>query len=240
MRLMLGTEHECGYLPGRRARSAFIDPGVSLDASRYGGLLDQGFRRSGGFVYRPLCLSCKECRAVRIDVAAFRPNRSQRRCLAANFATTLHIVTRLSEEHFDLYRRYLKARHPDGGMDPDDGNAFQEFLGCPWGRAEFWEFRRENRLVALAVVDRVPAGLSAVYTFFDPDPPDRSLGTLAVLEQIACARREGRPYVYLGYWVEGSRTMHYKRNFAALEILGNNGWVALTAEQTAAASPACG
>lgn len=224
VRLLLGTEHVCGYLPERRARSAFIDPGYALDATRYGALLDQGFRRSGGYVYRPMCVQCAACRPARVVVDEFVPRRSHRRCSAQNQGIELRVAPRLTDEHFDLYRRYLGTRHRDGGMDPNDAEAFHEFLNCPWGRTEFWEFREKGRLLIVAVVDRVPQGFSAVYTFFEPDLPARGLGTFAILEQIRVARDVRMPYVYLGYWVPGSPTMNYKRNYRPLELLTPQGW----------------
>jgi arginine-tRNA-protein transferase len=224
VRLLLGTEHVCGYLPDRRARSAFIDPGYTLDSTRYGVLLDQGFRRSGGYVYRPMCVQCAACRPARVVVSEFNTRRNHRRCMAQNQAIELSVAPRLTDEHFTLYRRYLGTRHRDGGMDPNDAEAFHEFLNCPWGRTEFWEFREHGRLMIVAVVDRVPQGMSAVYTFFEPDLPARGLGTFAILEQIRVAREIRMPYVYLGYWVPGSPTMNYKRNFRPLELLTPQGW----------------
>jgi arginine-tRNA-protein transferase len=224
VRLLLGTEHACGYLSERRARSAFIDPGYPLDPIRYGALLDQGFRRSGGYVYRPMCVQCAACRPARIIVGEFRPKRTHTRCLEKNHDVSRRVSPKLTDEHFALYQRYLRIRHPDGGMNPDDAEAFHEFLGCPWGKTEYWEFRDERQLLAVAVVDRIPQGLSAVYTFFEPELPRRGLGNFAILEQIRTVQREHLPYVYLGYWVPGSPTMHYKRNFKPLEILTPQGW----------------
>lgn len=224
LRLLLGSSHACGYLPQRAARSAFVDPTVRLDPILYGALLDQGFRRSGNYAYRPMCLLCRACRSVRIPVQEFVPARSQRRCAKRNADLSMRVLTQLDSEHFALYRRYLSARHPGGGMDPDDAEAFHEFLGCRWGRTEFWEFRAAAQLLCVAVVDRVPRGFSAVYTFFDPEWTARSLGIYAVLTQIERARAEGLPYVYLGYWVEGSVKMDYKQDFHPLDVLNPGGW----------------
>lgn len=224
LRLLVSREHDCGYLPKRTARSAFVDPTVTLNAERYGQLLDQGFRRSGGYVYRPLCRGCSACRPARIPVAAFRPDRSQQRCERRNRDLELRTVTELQDEHFGLYRDYLRGRHSGGGMDPDDAGAFHEFLNADWSQTLFWEFRLGERLMALAVVDRVPNGLSAVYTFFDVSEHDRSLGTYAILRQIEIARATGLGYVYLGYWVAESTKMDYKRRFRPLEVLGPSGW----------------
>jgi leucyl-tRNA---protein transferase len=224
-RLLLGTEHRCSYLTGRMARSVFVDPQLALDATRYGTLLDLGFRRSGSYVYRPACGACQECRPVRVPVAEFRLTRGQRRCLKRNGDLRLHQETELTAEHYALYRRYLYARHPGGGMDPEDREAFRSFLSSAWGYTEVLAVRDVNgKLVAGGVVDRVPQGLSAVYTYFDPDLQQRSLGTLAILLEIERARALGLPYLYLGYWVPGSAKMDYKRSFRPLEMLGASGW----------------
>ncbi|HWY26162.1 MAG TPA: arginyltransferase [Nevskia sp.] len=227
LRLLLGSSHACGYLPQRNARSAFVDPAFPLNDALYGALLDQGFRRSGNYAYRPMCLMCRSCRSVRIVTSEFAPDRSQRRCLRANADLSLHLVPRLDAGHYALYRRYLQARHPSGGMDPDDAEAFREFLGCGWGRTEFWEYRRGEELLGLSVVDRVPQGYSAVYTFFGPEQPARSLGTYAILRQVEQARLQGLPYVYLGYWVPDSEKMDYKKRFQPLEVLLPSGWTRL-------------
>lgn len=224
-RLLLGTEHPCSYLERRLARSVFVDPQLNLDAARYGALLDLGFRRSGSYVYRPACGTCQECRPVRVPVTDFAPDRAQRRCRRNNDDLRLSIETGLGPDHYELYRRYLQARHPGGGMDPDDREAFHSFLSSAWGSTELIAARdRTGRLLAGAVVDRVPRGLSAVYTWFEPDEERRSLGTYMILVEIERTRSLGLPYLYLGYWVPGSSTMEYKRNFSPLEVLGAAGW----------------
>ena len=224
-RLLLGTEHRCSYLAGRMARSVFVDPQLALDPPRYGALLDLGFRRSGSYVYRPACTGCQQCRPVRVPVAAFRATRAQRRCLKRNADLHLGMDRELDAEHYELYRRYLHARHPGGGMDPDDREAFRSFLTSAWGCTEIMALRDgAGRLLAGGVIDRVPQGLSAVYTYFEPGLPERSLGTFAILAEIERARVLGLPYLYLGYWVPGSAKMDYKRNFRPLEILGPTGW----------------
>jgi arginine-tRNA-protein transferase len=171
-----------------------------------------------------MCVLCTACRPARVLIGEFSLRRAHRRCIAANGGVRLHVADRLTDEHFALYQRYLRARHPDGGMDPDDAEAFHEFLGCPWGKTEYWEFREDGVLLGLAVVDRIPDGLSAVYTFYEPSLPARGLGTFAILEQIRVAREEKLRHLYLGYWVPNSPTMHYKLKFRPLELLGSDGW----------------
>ena len=226
VQLYLSTEHPCGYLPDRGARNAYVDPAMQMTRERYAWLITQGFRRSGDYVYRPHCAQCQLCVAARLPVKTFEPSRSQRRCIAHNADLKLTIVHALNDEHHALYQRYLQARHPGEGMDGDNQEAFQNFLQCNWGDAQFWEFRLDGRLLAVAVVDALPAALSAVYTFFDPAETARGLGTYAVLRQIEACLERGLPHVYLGYWVSQSRKMDYKKNFRPLELLGENGWSA--------------
>lgn len=235
LRLLMGSAHACGYLDRRQARSAFVDPAFPLDPMLYGALLDQGFRRSGDYAYRPMCVHCQACQSARIAVAAFRPDRAQRRCLRRNADLSRTVTRALTDEHYALYRRYLAARHAGGGMDPDDAAGFREFLDCAWGRTEFWEYRdAAGSLLAVAVVDRIPRGLSAVYTFFDPTVPERGLGTFAILSQIATAQAEALPHVYLGYWVEASPKMDYKRRFRPLQVLRGGHWGVLADAETGA------
>ncbi|MGH8460591.1 MAG: arginyltransferase [Stenotrophobium sp.] len=228
VQLLLGTEHVCGYLPQISARNAYVNPGFPLNADRYAWLLAHGFRRSGDHVYRPHCAHCRRCTPARIPVAAFHPDRNQRRCITRNADLALCISDSLSDEHYALYLAYLRARHAGNGMDVDNRDAFHTFLECSWGDAQFWEFRDAGgHLLAVAVVDLLADALSAVYTFFDPAATARSLGTYAVLAQIAHAREQGLAYLYLGYWVAGSRKMDYKKNFRPLEVLRGLDWQSL-------------
>lgn len=225
VRVFHTLEHPCGYFSDRLARNLVIDPLARALPQIYGTALQRGFRRSGGHVYRPHCMDCNACLAARIPVAAFRPDRSQRRCLARNAGLEVRIVAaEASEERFALYQRYLAARHPGGGMDDPGPEDFERFLLCPWSPTRFLELREQGRLLALAVTDVLPAGLSAVYTFFDPAEAHRGLGTLAILQQLAWARSEGLQHLYLGYWIEGHPKMDYKQRFRPLELLRPKGW----------------
>lgn len=224
VQLYLGTEHPCGYLPQRLSRNAYVDPAYALNPDRYGRLIKQGFRRSGEHVYRPHCAHCQQCLAARVPVERFRPDRSQQRCLRRNSDLCWNVTGSATDEHYDLFRRYLSARHAGAGMDGDSPESFHGFLECHWGETQFWEFRAGTQLLCVAVVDALPQALSAVYTFFEPTATTRSLGTYAVLQQIERARMQGLDHVYLGYWVKGSRKMDYKRRFQPLEIFGITGW----------------
>lgn len=227
--LYLTAEHPCGYYPDRRTANLVPDPRVVMHAGLYGQMVAHGFRRSGGYVYRPHCAGCRDCIPCRIDVSHFVPGRSQRRCLKNN----ADIITRIkmagfTDEYFALYRRYINRRHSDGGMANPRPQDFSNFLLCDWSRSLFIESRLKGRLIAVAVSDFLPDGPSAVYTFFDPDKASRSLGTLAVLQQIWLARLYRLPHVYLGYWLKGHPKMDYKKNFTGLELfdttLPDSGW----------------
>lgn len=217
--------HECGYLPDRDAVTLFADPRVPQTVATYTWLSAHGFRRSGTHVYRPHCGSCNACVAVRIPVAEFEPRRLHRRTLARNAAVTVERrPARFEREHFALYERYLRARHPDSQMDPGNPGAYMSFLAAPWCDTSFYEFREGGTLLAVAVVDHLDDGLSAVYTFFAPELAPRSLGRYAILCQVEWARAAGLPWLYLGYWIESCRKMAYKREYEPLEYFRDGRW----------------
>lgn len=226
--LYLTAEHPCSYLEGLKARTLFVDPLARLDTVAYQSLVDQGFRRSGSHVYRPACRGCARCVPVRIPVGVFRPDRSQRRNWARN-APDLRLVDTpavFDPAHFALYLSYVASRHPDGSMADDTSiESYRRFLVDPWGgETHFLELRLGDRLAGVAVTDRLVQGLSAVYTFFDPDLGDRAPGTFAVLAQIEVARRMGLKYLYLGYWIGACRKMAYKDRFRPIEAWDGREW----------------
>jgi len=231
LRLYQTGGHACGYWPEREARDLVLDPNDARLGAAYPQSLEWGFRRSGDIIYRPHCPACRACVPVRIPVRDFTPDRSQRRCLARNAAIQARVVpAQRRGEHFALYQRYLDARHRNGGMDGHGPAEFDQFLVGAWSDTRFLELRgpgpgeAPGPLLAVAVTDRVPGALSAVYTFFDPDQPRLGLGTLAILRQIEWARREGLDYLYLGYWIEGHAKMDYKRRYRALEAFDGRQW----------------
>lgn len=218
-------EHPCSYLAQRTARTLFADPAVRLDNRIYSRLTLYGFRRSGRHIYRPSCDACQACVPVRIPVQAFRPDRSQRRTWARN--SDIVVTARepgFRQDHFELYQRYVAARHPGGGMDNADPIQYLEFLTSGWSDTRFYEFRIQGRLAAVAVTDRLEHGLSAVYTFFDPSLAQRSLGTYAVLWQIEACKRQALECLYLGYWIQESPKMAYKARFWPLEQFHEGAW----------------
>jgi arginine-tRNA-protein transferase len=227
----LTAPYDCSYLPGQRARSQVATPTHLIDAQAYSALIRAGFRRSGQFSYRPHCEQCHACIPARVRVTEFVPNRTQRRCEKRN----RHLAARFlpldyKEEHYELYRRYQAERHIGGGMDRDDADQYRQFLLSSNVDSVLVEFRDGDTLVMLSVIDQIDDGLSAVYTFFDPARESDSLGVYGVLWQIELARRLELPYLYLGYWIEASRKMAYKKQYPPLEGLIDGHWQLIARE----------
>lgn len=220
------TSHACSYLPGKKAVTLFADPKTRMDARLYTDLSDLGFRRSGNYVYRPHCNGCDACVPVRLPVARFCMNRQQRRVWRRNQDLQVRVLMPdFCAEHYALYERYINARHDDGDMYPPSMEQYASFLTSDWSDTCFFEFRAGDRLVAIAVCDVLENGLSAVYTFFDPDEAARSLGTYAILWQIEATRQRGLASLYLGYWIKNCQKMNYKIAFRPIELLINNEWL---------------
>jgi leucyl-tRNA---protein transferase len=216
-----GPSFPCSYLPDRLARHQTL-LATDLPAGLYHDLMDLNFRRLGDVVYRPLCEGCAACRQLRVPVATFEPSRAQRRCLARNADVVASIGEPvLTDEKADLYHRYLAGRH-DRQMD-GSADELERFLYGGGARTIETCYRLAGRLVAVGIADVEPRALSAVYCYFDPDLPRRGLGVLNVLALIEEARRRDVPWVYLGYFVAGSRTMAYKAGYRPCEALTAEG-----------------
>lgn len=225
IRLFQTQPHPCGYFHDRTAQNLVIDPAAEGLAAIYSLGLTRGYRRAGGHVYVPHCVACRACIASRIPVDEFVADRTQRRCARRNADLAIEdCAPGFSDERFALYQRYLASRHADGGMDGAPAEDFSRFLQAGWSPTRFIEFRAADRLVAVAVTDVCTSGLSAVYTFFDPEEHARSLGTFAILSQIGLARERGLPHLYLGFWIAGHPKMDYKQRFRRLEVLERGRW----------------
>ena len=219
-------EHECNYLPNHEAITLFADPDTQLNNHMYSQLAVYGFRRSGKYIYRPSCANCKACIPVRVPVSTFKPRKSQQRILNKN--KDLDFIVKKAnydDKHFSLYKKYISARHPDGGMDQAEPDQYLEFLTSGWSDTLFVEFRLHGKLLSVTTIDRLESGLSAVYTFFDPDYSSRSLGTYAVLWSIKKTRDWSLPYLYLGFWINDCQKMSYKKDFRPIEQFKNGVWI---------------
>lgn len=219
------SPHDCSYLDEQQTQNIYPDPNVAMSNALYSHLIQHGFRRSGNHAYRPHCQSCQACIPVRINIANFTTNRSQRRCLQRNQHLTMTFApAEFNPEHYQLYCQYLASRHLGGGMDDPSEERYIEFLTSRWSSTSFIEFRDQSKLVAVAVTDHVQNGLSAFYTFFDPELKKQSLGTYAILQQINHAQAHGLSWLYLGYWIKNCQKMSYKQSFLALEGYREQQW----------------
>lgn len=220
----------CPYLEGREERRlvALIEPGGGGEEGdeRLDLLTEAGFRRSQGFLYKPVCPGCSACVPVRIDVAAFRPSRTFRKVINRNAdIAAAELPARATLEQFGLFRRYLASRHADGGMARMGWEAYRDMIEIAPRSTGIVEFRDPaGALVGVSLTDRTRSGLSGVYKFFDPDQERRSLGALIILWHVGRAAELGLPYVYLGYWIEACRKMAYKARYAPLQRLDGAFW----------------
>lgn len=226
----LTANQPCPYLPGRQERKLFTTL-RGAEARRMNDTLSlRGFRRSQSVAYRPACSECGACLSVRVPVSRFRPSESQRRILKRNAPLERRTCAPwATEEQYELFRRYLRSRHADGGMAEMDMCEFAAMIEETTVRTRVIEYHDPERtgaesLVAACLTDVMADGLSMVYSFFDPALEKRSLGAFMILDHMTIAAEAGLPYLYLGYWVPGSRKMDYKARFAPFEYFRGGAW----------------
>jgi arginyl-tRNA--protein-N-Asp/Glu arginylyltransferase len=215
-------DHPCVYLPGRSARMRAI-LADEVPSEIYHQFMDANFRRSGKLIYQPSCASCRECKSLRVPVANFSPNKSQRRCWKRNqdLNVQVHSQSEASDEKFELYSRYQRDWH---GKEGGTVNEFAEFLyASPVDTIEFEYRDPQNRLLGVGICDVCSMSLSSVYYFFDPRESSRSLGTFGAMQEIEYARQRAIPYYYLGYWIGACAAMNYKASFRPHEVLMTDG-----------------
>jgi arginine-tRNA-protein transferase len=231
----------CPYLPGQEERKVFTHL-VGERAAELNNLLTHGgFRRSQSIAYRPACEHCRACVSVRVVAEDFRPTRSMRRIMmrSSDLIGEMRPAVPTSEQ-YSVFRSYLDSRHRDGGMADmtvldyammvEDSHVETRIVEYRRRPAEAGAHDRRGDLLAVALTDILSDGLSMVYSFFEPGEESRSLGTFLILDHIARARRMGLPYVYLGYWIDGSRKMDYKARFLPQQRLAPSGWLRIDKE----------
>lgn len=231
LQFFVTAEAPCPYLKGKQERKVFTHLPFANAAGVNDALSHAGFRRSQNIAYRPACEQCAACVSVRIPVDRFVANRTNRKIINRNADLDRYVVDPVAtDEQYDLLKTYLAARHPDGGMNEMNGSDFMTMVEDSTVRTHIVEYRlrdgngKRGTLVGFTLADLLNDGLSLVYSAFDPEMPHRSLGRYAVLDNLHQARTINLPYVYLGYWVQGSPTMDYKSQYQPLEGLTLFGW----------------
>lgn len=224
----------CPYLEGKVERKVFTEL-VGADAVALNEALGRvGFRRSQSVVYRPACEGCCACVSVRVRACDFRMTKSQKRVMKRNQDLSAQVTpAAVTAEQYELLQAYLGARHSDGSMAEMMIEEYKEMVETTPVSTSLIEYRRhiDQELVAVALTDSLSDGLSMVYSFFNPDLAERSLGTFMILDHLKRVRESCKSFVYLGYWVQGSRKMDYKRNFKPIERLGPEGWYEFREDQ---------
>ncbi|MEZ5853313.1 MAG: arginyltransferase [Hyphomicrobiaceae bacterium] len=231
---------QCPYLQGRHERKLFTHLTPDKPRAMIDSLLRGGFRRSQNVAYMPYCEGCQACVSVRVKVDQFEPGRTFRRISARNTDLVARRIPSVpTVEQYTLFRSYIDQRHSDGGMADMTVMDFAMMVEDSIIDTTLTEYRlpaasgdaqtaaddaNQGRLVGVALCDRLSDGISMVYSFYDTSEESRSLGSYMILEHIAQTRRLGLPYLYLGYWIEGSRKMTYKSRFTPQEHLGPDGW----------------
>ncbi len=223
---------DCPYLPGQRERKIFTTLSSPMNETIHNELVRDGFRRSQNILYKPACEECHRCISARVVVDGFHERRSFKRILKANPDVVSQVLPPVgTNEQYGILRGYLDDRHFDGGMTDMSVYDYRSMVEDTAVATQVIEYRLTNgideppgQLIATALTDVLDDGLSMVYSFFDPDFRSRSLGTYMILDHIRLTQKLGRPYLYLGYWIDECQKMSYKANFQPLEILQSSRW----------------
>lgn len=213
----------CSYLPEQQEQLIVLQENT-INVELFEQLLSLGFRRSGDTLYKPHCPNCQACQPIRIPVHQFSPSRRQKRTLKNNRDLSWSIANATSDEHYQLYQQYIEQRHHDGPMYPPSREQYDNFIQCAWHQPQLIEIRNNNELIGVAITDVLPHSLSAIYSFFSPTQEKRSMGALMILIQCRIAKLMGKDFLYLGYQIDASRKMNYKKAYQPYEILTANGW----------------
>lgn len=225
IKLAVSQPFSCSYLQGKEERLLFYCDDMPMSADLYSLLQANGFRRSEDMVYKPHCDDCKQCQSIRIPVAQFNPSKSQKRVLNKCRQFDVKISTSISDNYYELFEKYINTRHDDGTMYPAEPSQLDSFAKCQWLLPYFIEVYDNNSLIAVGIGDKTVDALSAVYTFFDPEYDNYSLGTFMVLKQLEYASTMNKQWLYLGYYIQACAKMNYKTNFKPFQVLHDTIWV---------------
>ncbi|MFC3151608.1 arginyltransferase [Litoribrevibacter euphylliae] len=232
IKLYQSVDTPCNYLEGLQSSSLIVDPDLPITQELTTAMSQMGYRRSGSMLYKPQCQNCNACLSSRIRINDFKPSKSQKRII--NKAKHLNFQVRecaFNENDYLLYEKYIELRHADGDMHPPDKAQYEGFLCKNFGFNYFLETQLDGKTIAICQFDSLQDGLSAVYTFFDPDFESLSLGVLSVLQLISLAKKVGYPYVYLGYYIQDCSKMNYKSKYQPLEIFSKGCWKQFSPER---------
>ncbi|MDC0182776.1 arginyltransferase [Nitrosomonadales bacterium] len=219
------TKYACGYLTGQEAQSIVATPYKNINSENFNNLINKGFRRSGQYVYKPNCKSCSACVPIRLLAQNFTPSKSQKRVRKyLNKLTVKVLPLAFDEEHYELYVQYQNKRHRNTNEDEDDIADYNDFLIKSNVNSKIIEFRLDNELKIVSIIDLVNDGISAVYTFYDCDNNKLSLGTISIIWLLDLCKRENLKFLYLGYWINESQKMKYKTNFKPYELMIEGIW----------------
>ena len=219
------TKYSCGYINNQEAQSMVATPYKKVDADTYSDLIQKGFRRSGQYVYKPQCNECSACIPIRICAKEFKRSQSQKRTLKKHSYVTAKILPlKFEEEHYSLYVHYQKNRHRLSSETNNDIADYNDFLIKSNVDTKIIEFRSEEKLLMVTIVDQLKDGISAVYTFYDCNDSKLSFGTYSILWLLNFCKNKNLNYVYLGYWINDSKKMKYKINFKPYELMINGAW----------------
>jgi len=214
----------CNYLPGQEERLLVAIESNLHNSEHYGWLMQQGFRRSGNDIYRPHCIGCQACQSLRVLVHDFMPSKSQIRSLKRNQSFDVILSENVKKCYYPLYERYINTIHSDGSMFPATQEQFQSFTDNDITEQCFIEIWHDDTLISVAITDKIPDGLSAVYTFYHPDYRQYGLGVFSILKQIEITQQLKCRYLYLGYQIEECNKMNYKNRYNPHQILVENQW----------------
>ena len=228
LRYYMTAAAPCPYVAGQVERKAFTHLAVRGRDGLHSDLSHAGFRRSQTVAYRPACPSCRACRSVRIDVARFTEGRRWRRVLSAHDEVIRYpIAPQATRQQYALFSHYLRSRHDGDGMSDMGFADYAAMVETSPVRTLVLEYRERGRLVGACITDVLRDGVSLVYSFFDPERPGGGTGNFIILDHVRLARELKLPFVYLGYWIEGSPKMAYKQAFRPLQVLDGAEWRAL-------------